>query len=134
MPNEASHRGKQSEKLGRIGPRPEWVRTLSLLCRAAHQVGAAIFLAAYLIDGVAGPPRLYVLLAFVSGGLLLGAECWRHRQYHRELVGAVTLGKLIILGAAWHALLPSPPLVLLAFLLASIGAHLPKAVRHRLLY
>ena len=125
---------KTDTRMGKIGDRPAWALNFSLLIRAAHQVGAAVFLAAYLLDAIPGPPTLYVLLAVVSGALLLVTEWLRHRQIHRELSGMITLLKLLLLGAAYHAFLPGLETVLLAFLIASIGAHAPKKVRHRLLY
>ena len=124
---------KNSEKMGRIGERPYWVLNLSLLIRAVHQIGAAVFLTAYLLDAIPGPPAIYVVVALLSGGLLLGTEWWRHRQIFRELAGMLTVTKLILLGAAYHGLLPLPATVLLAFVIASIGAHAPKKVRHKLL-
>lgn len=126
--------GNGSPAMGRIGERPLWVLQLSLLIRALHQVGAAVFLAAYLLNLLPGPPLAYLLLAVLSGGLLLLTEWLRHRQIFRELAGMITLGKLVLLGAAWHGFLPPLAAVLLAFVGASIGAHAPKAIRHRLLY
>ena len=124
---------ENSEKMGRIGNRPYWVLILSILVRAAHQVGAAVLLAAFLLDVVPGPPKLYVAIAMLSGGLLLVAEWLRHRQIFRELAGIITLVKLLLLGAAYHGLLPLPATMLLVFFVASIGAHVPKRARHRLL-
>lgn len=125
---------KNSEKMGRIGERPYWILNFSILIRAVHQVGAAVFLAAYLLDAVPGPPLAYVIVALISGGLLLGSEWLRHRQIFRELAGMITIVKLLLLGAAYHGFLPLPATVLLAFVIASIGAHAPKKVRHRLLF
>ncbi len=121
-------------KMGRIGYRPYWVLHLSLLIRAVHQVGAAVFLAAYLIDAIPGPPMLYVVVAFLSGGLLFISEWMRHRQSYRELSGMTTLMKIIFMGAAFHGFLPPQETVLLVFVIASIMAHAPKRVRHRLLF
>lgn len=53
---------------GRIGNRPFWVLTLSIAIRAVHQVGAAVFLASFLLDGIDRPPALYLTLVLVSGG------------------------------------------------------------------
>ena len=125
---------ENSERMGRIGDRPYWVLTLSILIRVLHQVGAAVLLAAYLLDAIPGPPLLYVIIALVSGGLLLGTEWMRHRQILRELAGMITIAKLLLLGAAYHGFLPLPTTVLLAFVIASVGAHAPKKVRHRLLF
>lgn len=120
-------------KMGRIGYRPYWVFLLSILIRALHQVGAAVFLAAYLLDAVPAPPREYAIAVMLTGVLLLGSEWLRHRQLYREISGVATWLKLLLLGAAFHGFLPAPAMVLLAFVVASIGSHAPKEVRHRLL-
>lgn len=119
--------------IGRIAHRPMWVLYLAILIRATHQVGAAVFLAAYLLGVLPGPPLVYVFAAVLSGGLLLVCEWMRHRQIFRELAGVITLSKVLLLGAAFHGFLPPQATVLVAFLIASIGAHVPKRVRHRLL-
>jgi NhaP-type Na+/H+ or K+/H+ antiporter len=121
-------------KMGRIGHRPYWVLHLSLGIRAVHQIGAAFFLVSYLLFGAADPTSGYALAAFASGLALFFTEWLRHRQLYREIAGLATLGKLLLLGAAVHGLLPPVPAVLIAFVLASICAHLPKLLRHRLLF
>ncbi len=121
-------------KMGRIGYRPYWVFNLSILIRALHQVGAAVFLAAFLLDSLPEPPAQYVFTVMLTGVLLLASEWLRHRQIYRELSGLTTLVKLLILGAAYHGFLPAQGAVLLAFIIASIGSHAPKEVRHRLLF
>jgi hypothetical protein len=126
--------GDDNFKMGRIGNRPYWMLNLSLPIRAAHQLGAAVFLSAYLLNVLPGPPRLYVGIVLVSGFLLMLSEWLRHRQLFREVAGMITLVKLLLLGAAFHGYLPATATVLLAFFIASIGAHAPKKVRHRLLF
>lgn len=120
--------------MGRIGARPYWVLNLSIIIRALHQVGAAVFLASFLIDEITAPPILYLVLVAVSGVALVVTEAIRHRQIHRELSGAITLVKLLLLGAAYHGFLPATATVLVAFVLASMGAHAPKAIRHKLVF
>jgi len=134
MLEKTENANENGTRMGRIGNRPYWALNLSLLVRAAHQIGAAVFLAAFLLDAVPGPPKIYVALALVSGVLLLITEWLRHRQIFRELAGMITLVKLILLGGAYHGFLPMWQTVLLAFIIASVGAHAPKKVRHRLLY
>ncbi len=120
--------------MGRIGDRPYWIFSLSVVIRALHQVGAAIFLAGIVLDLHPQPPAGYVVMGFVTGVLLLASEWLRHRQIHREVSGVVTLVKLLFLGAAYHGLLPAQGAVLLAFIIASLGSHAPKEYRHRLLF
>jgi NhaP-type Na+/H+ or K+/H+ antiporter len=121
-------------KTGRIGERPYWALHLSLLIRVAHQIGAAVFLAVYLLDHPTPPRGGYATIALISGLFLLAAEWWRHRQIYRELSGMITFVKMVLLGAAYHGFLPPRETVLLAFAIASYGAHAPKLVRHRLLF
>ncbi|NIP49241.1 MAG: hypothetical protein GWO30_04350 [Gammaproteobacteria bacterium] len=120
--------------MGRIGDRPYWALMLSILVRAAHQVGAAVFLAAYLLDSITALPRTYTVIVLLSGILLLGAEWWRHRQIFREPAGLVTTIKILLMGAASHGLLPLQTTMLLVFVIASVMAHSPKRVRHRILF
>ena len=127
-------RACEGSKIGRIGNRPYWVLNFSILIRAVHQVGAAVILTAFLLGDIGRPPSLYLNIAFFSGGLLFLAEWMRHRQICRELSGVTTAIKLLLLGAAYHGFLPATAAVLLAFILASVGAHAPKLIRHRLLY
>lgn len=122
------------KRIGRIGERPYWVLYLSILLRALHQVGAAVFLASFLLGGIGHPPSVYLAITLASGVALYFTEWMRHRQIYRELAGVCTLVKLLLVGVAFHGFL-SPPLgVLLAFVLASIGAHAPKIIRHKLLF
>ena len=124
----------QENKMGRIGNRPYWILNFSILVRAAHQVGAAIFLATFLLGERIHPSSFYLVMVFASGVVLFLAEWMRHRQICRELSGVSTFVKLFLIGAAYHGFIPAPVAVLLAFVLASVGAHAPKLVRHRLLF
>jgi hypothetical protein len=125
---------KSSPDTGPVYPRPYWVVLLSVAIRALHQVGAAVYLSSYLLDGVAGPPRFYLWLSIGTGLVLLGTEAMRHRAWYREVCGAATVIKIALLGIAYHAYLPEAAAVAVAFVVAALGAHLPKNIRHRLLY
>lgn len=117
---------------GRTVQRPYWLLTMSILLRACHQVGASVFLCSFLFASGDGFPRWSSDLAVVSGVLLLAAEAMRHRQIYREVSGLVTIVKCVLLGVAVHGPLPAAPAVLVAFIAASIGAHAPKNIRHRI--
>lgn len=131
--NKEYHRN-ETHQLGRIGPRPLWVLKLSILIRAIHQVGAAVFLAAYLLDYIPAVPPAYLFLALITGVALLFTEWLRHREIYRELSGLGTFIKLVLLGIAFHGFLPQTLTVVCAFLLASVCSHAPKQYRHRLLF
>ena len=134
MSDLAQGEGGEHVQLGRVGDRPYWVLSLSILIRAVHQVGAAVFLASFLIDGIGAAARSYFILAVVSGLFLVLTEGMRHRQIYREVSGFSTFFKLILLGTAYHGVLPETVTVLAAFVVASIGAHAPRVIRHRLLF
>ena len=120
--------------MGRIGNRPYWVLCFSIGVRAGHQLGAAVFITAYLFEGFGPPPFFFLWLVSLSGVVLVFSEWMRHRELFREFAGAVTFVKLVIIGAAFHGLLPVKAAIIAGFILASIGSHLPKQIRHRLLY
>ncbi len=120
--------------MGRIGHRSYWVLLLSVGIRAAHQVGAALFLASYLLQTVVPLPAMYLVIVLGSGVGLFFTEWLRHRQIGREVSGLVTFIKLLLLGVAYHGFLPASMTVTAVFIFASIGAHAPKQLRHRLLY
>jgi uncharacterized membrane protein YhaH (DUF805 family) len=119
---------------GRVNQRPYWLVLLSVIIRALHQVGAAVYLSSFLLAGVQGPPAFYLLLAALTGVGLLVTEGARHTQLYREVAGCGTFVKLALLGAAYHQYLPAPATVTAAFLVAAVAAHLPKDLRHRLVF
>ena len=123
----------QKSHLGRTADRPYWVLILSVIIRALHQVGAAVFLAAFLMKDIVDIPFFYTGLAAVTGILLLFTEGLRHRQLLREVSGISTVLKLVLLGLIYHGWVPAIPAVLFVFLLASFFSHAPKNIRHRLI-
>lgn len=121
-------------RLGITRDRPEWLRTGSVFIRAAHQVGAAVLLGAYLMGMEQQLSPAYLILAAASGVLLFITEWLRHREIYREFSGMATFAKLILLALVPFMFSIAHWLVLAAFVLAAIFAHLPKRWRHRLLF
>ena len=121
-------------KLGPVGPRPYWVVFVSVVIRALHQVGSAVYLSSFLLDEIVGPPAFYLWLAIGSGLALVGTETMRHRALYREVAGLATVLKVVLLGMAFHGYLPETATVVVAFFLAALAAHLPKDFRHRLVF
>ena len=121
-------------KLGPVGPRPYWVVIVSVVIRALHQVGSAVYLSSFLLDEIVGPPAFYLWLAIGSGFALVGTETMRHRALYREIAGLATVLKVVFLGVAFHGYLPETATVVVAFFLAALAAHLPKDIRHRLVF
>lgn len=126
--------GTDKIKTGRIGNRPYWVFSLSIIIRAGHQVGAAVFLTTYLLSGYGPPSTLFLYLVIGSGLALILTEWMRHRELYREFAGLAIILKILLVGAAFHHLLPAREAVLAGFVIASIGSHAPKILRHRLLF
>jgi len=107
---------------------------VSIFIRAFHLVGAAVFLAVFLLPGQPYLPRIYLVLTGVTGVLLMTTEMLRHRQLLREPAGLTTLVKLVLMALAVHGWLPAAPTMLAAFVLAAFFAHAPKHIRHRRLF
>jgi uncharacterized membrane protein YhaH (DUF805 family) len=124
----------EQNRQGRIGNRPFWVMIFSVVIRAVHQVGAAVFLASFLLGEIESPPALYLGIVAISGVALLVSEGMRHRQFYRELSGLSTFVKVILIGAAYHGFLPATATVLAMFFMASISSHMPKFFRHKFFY
>jgi hypothetical protein len=122
------------KRQGRTADRPYWILIVSIFIRAAHQVGAAVFLAVFLLPGRPDLPLMYLVLAIVSGIVLMAAEMLRHRQLLREPAGLTTIVKLVLIGMAIHGWVPGDYSILAAFILASFFAHAPKHIRHRRLF
>lgn len=121
-------------RMGKKADRPYWVLIFSILVRAAHQVGAGVFLASFLFRGSLALPPFYLVLVLATGGMLLITEGMRHRQFFREIIGVSTIVKLILLGMAVHGRVWVSFLVVTAFVLAAVCSHLPKKIRHRLIF
>lgn len=119
--------------MGRVADRPFWLLCFSILIRAAHQIGAAIFLASFIFEKLT-LPFTYLALTLITGFALVFTEGIRHRQLYREFAGLSTMLKLLLVGAAYHGVLPETLGVSVAFVLASVGAHCPKNIRHRLVF
>nr|NJM03499.1 hypothetical protein [Desulfobacula sp.] len=124
---------KEGVRLGKKADRPYGVLMLSIGVRAAHQIGAGVFLASFLFRESLALPAFYLVLVLVTGGVLLITEGMRHRQFFRELIGVSTIVKLVLLGMATHGR-AGGFLVVLSFFLAAVCSHLPKNIRHRLLF
>ncbi len=121
-------------RMGKKADRPYWVLILSILIRAAHQIGAGVFLSSFLFKGSITLPGFYLVLVLVSGGMLLITESIRHRQFFREVIGISTIIKLILIGMAVHGGIAVKFLVVTSFVLASVCSHMPKKARHRLIF
>lgn len=121
-------------KVGVIVDRPYWMVYVSITARAIHQLGAAIFLATYLLNHpVLQTRQVSLAVAALSGLLLMGVEAFRHRQFLREVFGLVTVLKVFFIGLAFHAWLAPVPTLFLVFFVASLASHAPRGIRHRML-
>jgi len=124
----------RDSRQGRTADRPYWIWLVSIFIRALHQVGAAVFLAVFLLPGKPDLPRLYLVLAAATGLMLMATEMLRHRQLLREPAGLTTFVKLALMGMGLHGWLPAAPAMVTAFVVAAFFAHAPKHIRHRRLF
>ena len=107
-------------------------RWLSITLRSLHLVG--IVLAAIAIFGNS-PYRVVAFASMLITGLgLYGIELWSHHQHWRELAGAFTLLKLLLVLVM--ILMPNYSAGMFWFLLisSSLISHAPKSFRHKRLF
>ncbi len=124
----------EDRKFGKIGDRPDYIRTGSVFIRAAHLLAAGVVVGAYLLEPTTPHLHSWLMAAGFSGLLLVGTEFWRHRELYRETAGWTTVLKVVLI-----ALIPvfksqAAALAVTGFLIASVGAHLPRRYRHRRLF
>lgn len=111
---------------------PGWARVGSVLVRAVHLTGCAAILGIYLVGAAGQGSGPWWATAAVSGAFLLAYEWVSHPDHWRQLSGWATGLKLLLLGVAWWMPASATALLLLVFVLAVLGAHLPKRWRHRM--
>ncbi len=107
-------------------------RWLSITLRSFHLVG--VVLAAMAIFG-SSPYRVVAFASMFATGLgLYGIELWNSHQHWRELAGAFTLFKILLVLVM--ILFPNYTAGLFWFLLisSSLISHAPKPVRHKRLF
>ena len=106
----------------------------SVFVRATHLLAAAAVAGAFLLD--VDPARLHGwgILAALTGLVLLGFEFRLRPRLHREVCGAATILKLLLLGAIILFPTGAPWFVAYAILVAAVGAHAPKSWRHARLF
>ena len=107
-------------------------RWLSITLRSLHLVG--IVLAAIAIFGSSPYQVTAFALMFATGLGLYGIELWNSHQHWRELAGAFTLLKLLLVFIM--ILIPNYSAGLFWFLLisSSLISHAPKSFRHKRLF
>jgi hypothetical protein len=110
------------------------MRTGSVFVRAAHLLAASAVAGAFLLAVEDARLLGWWIAAAASGLLLLVFEFLRHRELYREIAGWSTILKLLLIG-----LIPAVPaaavwLMSAAFVVAVLGAHLPRGIRHRKLF
>ncbi|MFH1807553.1 MAG: hypothetical protein ABIJ09_02315 [Pseudomonadota bacterium] len=118
---------------GRVRNLPGWARVGSVLVRAAHLTACAAILGGQLVGGRVPGLGLWWVLAATSGVLLLAHEWASHPDLLRQLSGWVTIAKLGLLALARAVPTIATGVLLVAFFIAVLGAHLPKRWRHRIL-
>lgn len=107
------------------------LRVANLLFRSVHILSAAAVGGALLVGSPVRGHHGWWIVAAASGGALLAAEFLQHPRLYREVCGASTLVKLVLLAAIPMATGVAPWLVGAAFVAAALGAHAPKGWRHR---
>ncbi len=106
-------------------------RWLSIMLRSLHLVGIAGLAGAYLYDVPESQWQPYLLLAVISGLLMLAKELYVDGLWLLQLRGQLVVGKLLLLGygLVWFDQ-PEAWIYILVILISGIIAHAPGKVRY----
>jgi hypothetical protein len=102
--------------------------------RAAHLLAASAVAGACLFRVEDPAVRGWWIAASASGVVLLAIEIARHRGLLREAAGFATILKLVLVAGIALRPAAAPWLISAAFVVAVLGAHFPRRIRHRRLY
>ena len=111
---------------------PPWLFVIFVLVRAVHLLSASVILATILFDlenAVSGTDivlKLCLINATLSGFLLMVNEIYTHPGYLHNLSIWIVFAKLSLLGLALVLSSLQSSLIATAFILAIMGAHMPK--------
>lgn len=110
---------------------PSRVRIASVFVRAVHLLAASAVLGTVLSGAGGRDAHGWWAAAAASGAALLVTEFLQHPTIHREGAGLATAAKLALAAAALALPTAAPWLLGAAFVVAALGAHAPRTIRHR---
>jgi hypothetical protein len=106
------------------------LRVYKLLARTVHLMAIAGLVGGHMFGAPLAPLRLLLYLSIITGVAMCALEAYPNRNFFYEGWALLLWLKLVVLMLVpvfWNA---RRPILIVALVIASLGSHMPRAVRH----
>jgi hypothetical protein len=105
-------------------------RVYKLLARTVHLIAIAGLVGGHMFGAPLAPLRLLLYLSIITGVVMCALEAYPNRRFFYEGWALLLWLKLVVLMLVpvfWNA---RRPIFIVVVVIASVGSHLPRALRH----
>ena len=106
------------------------LRVYKLLARTVHLIAIAGLMGGHMFGAPLAPLRLLLYLSIITGVAMCALEAYPNRRFFYEGWALLLWLKLVVLTLVlvfWNARTPT---LIVVLVIASIGSHMPRAMRH----
>lgn len=106
------------------------LRVYKLLARTVHLIAIAGLMGGHMFGAPLAPLRLFLYLSIITGATMCALEAYPNRRFFYEGWALLLWLKLVVLTLVlvfWNA---RTPILIVVLVIASIGSHMPRALRH----
>jgi len=106
------------------------LRVYKLLARTVHLVAIAGLVGGHMFGAPLAPLRPLLYLSIITGAAMCALEAYPNRRFFYQgwaLLLWLKIVMLMLVPAFWNA---RRPIVIVVLVIASIGSHMPRALRH----
>jgi hypothetical protein len=108
------------------------LRVYKLLARTVHLIAIAGLVGGHMFGASLAPLRMLLYLSIITGATMCALEAYPNRRFFYEGWALLLWLKLVVLTLVlvfWNA---RTPILIVVLIIASIGSHMPRALRHRM--
>jgi len=106
------------------------LRVYKLLARTVHLIATGSLLGGHMFGAPLAPLRLLLYLAILSGIAMCTFEAYPNRHFFYEGWALVLWLKIVLLTSVLVFWNHRVPILITVVVIASIGSHMPRALRH----
>ncbi len=106
------------------------LRVYKVLARTVHLIAIAGLVGGHMFGAPLAPLRLLLYLSIITGAAMCALEAYPNRHFFYEGWALLLWLKLVVLTLVlvyWNA---RRPILIVALVIASLGSHMPRALRH----
>jgi hypothetical protein len=107
-----------------------YARAWSITARTIHIAATSILVGGYFFGAPHSALTSYLLASTVTGLVLIAIEAYSHPHWFDQAWFLAVLAKLVLLWFMRFAWAPRLLLLLLVIVIASVGSHAPRRIRH----